>query len=103
MGGLAAAEVSPLAWPLLDKSADFFVSISDEAVAPAIRRLAYPLPHDPAIAGGESGVAGLAALLGALDGRPAKDALSLGSDSRVLLFGTEGATDPLIYQQLRGP
>lgn len=103
MGGLAAAEVSPLAWPLLHNSADFFVSISDEAVAPAVRTLAHPLPHDPAITGGESGVAGLAALLGALgDSGEAKEALSLGSDSRVLLFGTEGATDPLIYQQLRG-
>jgi diaminopropionate ammonia-lyase len=104
MGGLAAAEVSPLAWPVLRDGADFFVSISDEAVAPAIRMLAYPLPHDPAVVAGESGVAGLAALLGALrEGGEAKDELSLGPDSRVLLFGTEGATDPLIYEQLRGP
>jgi hypothetical protein len=51
-----------------------------------------------------SGVAGLAALVGALGGgSEAKNVLALGPDSRVLLFGTEGATDPLIYEQLRGP
>jgi diaminopropionate ammonia-lyase len=104
MGGLAAAEVSPLAWRVLRGGADFFVSISDEAVAPAVRMLAYPLPHDPAIVAGESGVAGLAALLGVVGGeRTAENLMSLGPDSRVLLFGTEGATDPLIYEQLRGP
>jgi diaminopropionate ammonia-lyase len=103
MGGLATAEISPCAWPFVRDATNYFVSISDAAVAPAIRMLAFPLAHDPAIVGGESGVAGLAALTGALSGEPeAKNTLSLGPDSRVLLFGTEGATDLLIYEQLRG-
>jgi diaminopropionate ammonia-lyase len=104
MGGLATAEISPYAWPFVRDATNIFVSISDAAVSPTIRMLAFPVADDPAIVGGESGVAGLAALIGALgDETEVTNALSLGSDSRVLLFGTEGATDPLIYEQLRGP
>ena len=49
---------------------------------------------------GESGVAGLAALrLTAADPATA-DALRLTPDSRVLLFGTEGVTDPVVYENI---
>ena len=49
---------------------------------------------------GESGVAGLAALLLAAADPAARAALNLGRDSRVLLFSTEGATDPALYKSL---
>jgi len=52
------------------------------------------------IVAGESGVAGLAALLLAANDPAARAALSLGPDSRVLLFSTEGATDPELYARL---
>jgi diaminopropionate ammonia-lyase len=54
----------------------------------------------PPIVAGESAVAGLAALLLAMQEPYARAALGLGPDSRVLLFGTEGATDPEVYDKL---
>ena len=51
---------------------------------------------------GESAVAGLAALLLAAREPFARTALGLEETSRVLLFGTEGATDPEVYTRLVG-
>ena len=54
----------------------------------------------PAI--GESGVAGLAALRLASGDAACRAAFGLDAGSRVLLFGTEGDTDPVLYRQLVG-
>ena len=51
------------------------------------------------IVAGESAVAGLFALLELSDAR-ARGLVRLNADSRVLLIGTEGATDPEIYRRL---
>ncbi len=95
MAGLACGEASPLAWRLLETGADAFITIPDASAAVAMRRLARA-----GVVGGESGVAGLAGLL-ALD-QPMRAALRLDGASRVLCIGTEGATDPQIYQQIVG-
>jgi diaminopropionate ammonia-lyase len=55
----------------------------------------------PAVAG-ESAVAGLAALLLAAANTDARLRLELRRDSRVLVFGTEGATDPEVYRRIVG-
>jgi diaminopropionate ammonia-lyase len=54
----------------------------------------------PKVVAGESAVAGLAALLLAARDPFARGMLGLDADSRVLLFGTEGATDPETYARL---
>ena len=94
MAGLACGEVSLLAWQELSRSAYGFMAVPDAVVAPCMKLLAAQ-----GIVAGESGVAGLAALL--LAGRDpfARAVLRLEADSRVLLFGTEGATDPALYAQ----
>ncbi len=92
MAGLACGEPSLLAWQELERSASAFMSIPDEAAVRALWRLA-----DDGIEIGESGVAGLAGLLVAVADPISRDALHLTSESRVLLFGTEGVTDPVIY------
>jgi len=97
MAGLSCGEPSPLAWAVLDPGADAFMAIGDAAIAPAMRRLA-----DTGVVGGESGVAGLAALMIAARDAAMRDALDLDAASRVLLFGTEGATDPELYERLVG-
>jgi len=56
---------------------------------------------DPVVAG-ESGVAGLAGLLMASADAEARARLDLQRDSRVLVFGTEGATDPEVYRSIVG-
>ncbi len=97
MAGLSCAEPSPLAWAILAPGADAFMAIPDETIAPAMRSLA-----DRGIVGGESGVAGLAALELAARDPAMREALGLDPASRVLLFGTEGATDPELYAALVG-
>jgi diaminopropionate ammonia-lyase len=97
MAGLACGEPSLLAWQELERAAFGFVSIPDEAAVACMRALHR---RQPRIVAGESAVAGLAALL--LAGRDGfgRAALGLGEDSRVLLLGTEGATDPELYARL---
>ena len=102
MAGLACGEVSLLAWEILEAGADAFCTIPDQAAVQAMRLLASPLGADPVIVAGESAVAGLAAALLLARDAQARDSLGLGPDSRVLLFGSEGDTDPALYQQLVG-
>ena len=54
------------------------------------------------VVGGESGVAGLAGLLKAAANPDMRAALGLDETSRVLLYGTEGATDPAVYREIVG-
>jgi diaminopropionate ammonia-lyase len=97
MACLACGEPSLLAWQELERAAFGFVSVPDEAAIAAIRALHK---RQPRITAGESAVAGLAALL--LAGRDAfgRTALQLSEDSRVLVLGTEGATDPALHAKL---
>ena len=102
MAGLSCGEVSALAWEILSSGTDHFMAISDELVAPAMRLLADGVDGDPAVVAGESAVAGLAALLVVASRPELRNELKIDRNSRILLFGTEGATDPLIYEQLVG-
>lgn len=97
MAGLACGEPSLLAWQELERGAFAFMSVSDESAVECMRLLAR---QTPPIVAGESAVAGLAALLLAMQEPYARAALGLDADSRVLLFGTEGATDPEVYDRL---
>jgi diaminopropionate ammonia-lyase len=102
MAGLACGEVSLLAWQILQVGADDFMTIADDAAIDCIRLLAEGRYGDPPIVAGESAVAGLAGfLLASADPKLRRD-LALGSDSRILVFGTEGATDPELYTRLVG-
>lgn len=100
MAGLSCGVPSPLAWPILQSEASDFVTIDDARVPDAVRRLARPNGEDPAIDAGESGVAGLAALLEAADNAVTCQKLGLDERSRVLLIGSEGVTDPDIFAEI---
>ena len=102
MGGLAAGEVSILAWQVLWAGADAFLTVPDRAALDLMRLLAAGARGDAPVVAGESAVAGLAGALGALQDPALAEALGLGPDSRVLVFGTEGATDPELYEKIVG-
>lgn len=97
MAGLACGEPSILAWRILDRGADAFMTIPDTAAAEAMRLLA-----SLGVVGGESGVAGLAGLLEAARDPALRAALKLDASSRVLCYGTEGATDAEVYRGIVG-
>ncbi len=102
MAGLSCGEPSILAWRLLEEGADDFMDIEDEPAKECMRLLAAGTGIDPPIAAGESAVAGLAGFLVAAGDHEARPALGLSKDSVVLVFGTEGDTDPELYRQIVG-
>jgi diaminopropionate ammonia-lyase len=101
MAGLACGEVSELAWEILHGGANAAVALGDAYALDAMRLLANPA-GDPAIVAGETGGAGLGALLAARDYPEIRATLALDETSRVLLLGSEGDTDPAIYRQVVG-
>jgi diaminopropionate ammonia-lyase len=100
MACLCAGEVSTLAWEVLKRAADAFVTIPDDAAVQTMRLLAAGVGHDARLVVGESGVAGMAGVIRVANNERAREAMSLGSRSRVLVVGTEGATDPQIYRRI---
>jgi diaminopropionate ammonia-lyase len=102
MAMLECYEPSPIAWRVLSRAADAFMTVEDADAVAMMNRLARPSPGDPAIVGGESGVAGLAGLMRATADPAIAKALGLDISSRVLVINTEGATDPVQYEALVG-
>ncbi len=99
MAGLSCGEPSGLAWAVLREQASDCITIPESIVAPTMQLLGRPLEGDLPITAGESAVAGLAAVIAATTGAM-KTTLGLSASSRVLLIGSEGATDAGIYAQL---
>lgn len=102
MAGLSCGEVSLLGWEILNAGANDYMTITDELVAPAMSLLAEGAAGDKPIVAGESAVAGLAGLIAARRNSNLSRRLGLDERSLVLVFGTEGATDPAIYRSIVG-
>jgi diaminopropionate ammonia-lyase len=102
MGMLECYAPSVIAFEILAPIANGYVTLEENKAVAAMKRLAFPEPDDPAIIAGESGGTGLAGLVACLNDASARQALSLGPASRVLLFNSEGATDPGMYERLVG-
>ncbi|MBK8456702.1 MAG: diaminopropionate ammonia-lyase [Phyllobacteriaceae bacterium] len=98
MAMLDCYEPSPIAWRVLERVADAFMTVEDADAIAAMNALAKPVDGDPAIVAGESGGVGLAGLMRAASDAKARAALTLDAASRVLVFVTEGATDPERYR-----
>jgi diaminopropionate ammonia-lyase len=97
MAGLNCGLPSPVAWPTVSRGIDGFIAIEDGWARAAMRALA-----GVGVVAGETGAAGLAGLL-ALHESAARGTLpGLSPDARVLLFNTEGATDPAEYERIVG-
>jgi len=102
MAMLECYEPSLVAWRIVSRVVDAFMQVTEEDAIRAMRQLAEPIGGDRPIVSGESGAAGMAGLLRIMEQRPAQQALGLDDHSRVLLFSTEGATDPVSYLQQVG-
>ena len=99
MAGLAAGEVSHLAWDILRAGCDGFMTVADDDARHMMRLLGEGgRGGDQAIVAGESAVAGLVAALAAWRA----DAFGLDGESSVLVIGSEGATDPALYEEITG-
>ena len=99
MAGLNCGLPSQLTWPVLDQSVDVFCGISDDHTYEAMRLLA-----DNGVVAGESGAAGLGALLAIAEhgDEIQREAAGLTPEATVLVVNTEGATDPVNYKRVVG-
>ena len=102
MAGLACGEPNTISWEILRDRADAFVSCPDWVAARGMRMSAAPLPGDEPIVSGESGAVGLGLLAAIMQSEDEnlvglRDQLGLDAESVVLLFSTEGDTDPGKY------
>ena len=99
MGGLACGEVSWLAWEVLEAGLDHALSISDDHVIEAVRGLANG-EYGAALNAGESGAAGVGALLAIAEQPAIRRALGIDDTSRILVVITEGVTDPVQFEDI---
>lgn len=105
MAGLNCGIPSLTAWEILKNTVDAAIETEDSFAEKAINKLYFPKEKDPQVIAGESGVGGLAGLLAVMtDPRfgDLKQALGLTKESRVLIYNTEGATDPENFQNIIG-
>jgi diaminopropionate ammonia-lyase len=103
MAGLACGEPNLIGWNILRDFPCGYIRCDDYVAANGIRILANPVSGDKAVEAGESGSVGIG-LIDLLTHHTAfkeiKQALDIGPDSKLLVFNTEGATDPVNYQEI---
>lgn len=102
MAGLSCGEPSLIAWEVLEEAADALMTLPDHAAEATMRLLAEGSGGDRPLIAGESGVAGLAAAIAISQDAALRTKLALDERSRILVFGTEGATDPEVYEKIVG-
>ena len=103
MAGLACGEPNTISWDILRNHADAFVSCPDWVSAKGMRMLAAPVKGDTAVTSGESGAVGMGVISTLMEDdayQEARNALELDRNSRVLMFSTEGDTDPKQYRKI---
>ena len=103
MAGLACGEPNTIGWDILRNHATAFLSCPDWVAAKGMRMLSAPVKGDPRVISGESGAVGmgvLSTLMETDEYADLRNALELNKDSKVLMFSTEGDTDPDRYKKI---
>ena len=103
MAGLCCGEPNITSWDILKNHAAAFLAVNDDVARRGMRMLAAPMKGDPQVISGESGAAGFGALATIMLEEAYADLrreLKLDETSRVLLFSTEGDTDPDRYKTI---
>lgn len=103
MAGLACGEPNTISWDILKNHVKVFIAAPDWVAANGMRMLSAPIKGDPQVTSGESGAApfGALAAMTTLDQyKDLKEVIGLDENSKVLLFSTEGDTDPERYKNI---
>ncbi len=103
MAGLACGEPNTLSWDILRNHCDVFVSCPDWVSARGMRMLGVPVKGDPVVISGESGAVGMgliATLMETDEYKDLRDTIGLDRFSQVLMFSTEGNTDPMKFRKV---
>lgn len=102
MAMLECYEPSMVAFRVLERVADGFMTVEDDDALAVMRRLSAPAAGDPAVVAGESGGVGLAGAIAVLREPELAARIGLGPVARLLVINTEGATDPALYERIIG-
>ncbi|MCI8303265.1 MAG: diaminopropionate ammonia-lyase [Lawsonibacter sp.] len=103
MAGLACGEPNTISWEILRSQVSALLSCPDWVSAKGMRMLAAPVKGDPAVVSGESGAVGMGVISTIMTGdsyKELREALGLDRNSQVLMFSTEGDTDPEKYRDV---
>ena len=103
MAGLACGEPNILSWDILRNHVSAFVSCPDWVSARGMRMLGMPVKGDPSVVSGESGAVGMGLISVIMEDdtyRDLREHLELDRFSQVLMFSTEGDTDPEKYRRI---
>lgn len=103
MAGLNCGEPNTATWPILRDFASFYAACPDYVTARGMRIMANPTDDDQKIISGESGAVGLGLLSLIMERKELnnmKKAMKLNSESIILIFSTEGNTDPIGYDEI---
>ena len=103
MAGLACGEVNITGFEVLKNYSKVFVSAPNYIAANGMRILGNPVSGDNKVISGESGAVTLGLVYELMTNREykeLKEAIGLDENSNVLLFSTEGDTDPDKYKEI---
>ncbi|WP_185964588.1 diaminopropionate ammonia-lyase [Aliikangiella marina] len=105
MAGLACGLPSKTAWDILNASSIGTIKCQDIISEQGMRLYAKPMGNDKAIISGESAAVTLGLLKTLMEQKrfaQIRQQIALNKQSKVLLFSTEGDTDPILYQNIIG-
>ncbi|MDL2234571.1 diaminopropionate ammonia-lyase [Christensenellaceae bacterium OttesenSCG-928-L17] len=103
MAGLACGEPNTISWDILRNHVSVFLSCPDWMAARGMRMLGVPVKGDPTVISGESGAIGMgviAALMETDEYKELREYIGLDRFSQVLMFSTEGNTDPMKFRKV---
>ena len=94
MAGLSCGKISTISSPILKDGLDAFLLVSDQPALTAMHTLSKE-----GIESGESGAASFAGLnqLFSMKGKELRERFQINKLTNILIFSTEGATDPEMY------
>ncbi len=105
MAGLNCGMPSISAWPIIRDLCGSYIACDDVVTEEGMRLAAYPTEGDTAFVSGESAAVGLGLVNRLLSCKELKEqakVMGLNENSVILLFSTEGATDPIGYERVVG-
>jgi len=102
MAGLSCGQPSLLAWEIIKPNCDAFIICNDQLAKKGMQLLANPRGDDAIVVSGESGAVPIGLVNEICINQKftlIKERLKFDGNSKVLIFSTEGDTDPKVYRQ----
>ena len=103
MAGLACGVPNPVTWQILKDCSQYFAAVDDGVPATGMRVLGNPIADDPRVISGGSGAISLGLLYklcGFENSAEIRKKLGLDKNSVIMIFSTEGDTNPQLYQDI---